>query len=505
MIRIVVDSRLRLRTDDVPEWVVERLKDAFTHRNPAYDKAKSMGYWVGNMQRFIQAWRMEGAVLSLPRGGSRVLKELLREGGVEFKFDVQVSDGCAVDYPDHRIVLEPFQREVVEAVMKRQNCIVESGTGSGKTTMAINLISKLGRSTIVMLWSGSLLKQWMERLVDELGMCPSDIGVIGLGKFDVKPLTLAMQQTFHSMIKRGDERLDFLYRYFGVYVGDELQRWGCDSMQACTDPFRAKYRVGLSADYTRNDHKEFLIRDLFGSVAMKVEQEELVRQGVVLDVGVRVVVSRFAAPWYRREFLDNGKPNPDHLNFKRLLDEMTRNEERNRLILDVVEEASKVGGVMVFSHRVEHCQVLDQGCVARGIQSGLMIGTSEWSHAFDVTKSGLKSGRLRVGVGTFESIGQAIDVPAVSRGVMATPVNNNRQRFGQVRGRMCRANRAGSSDAELWYVYDPEVFGLAPIRNLIRWNNDVKVRVGGRWVSGASYLKESKRGFDVGPQGSLDW
>jgi len=492
MTTVRVDNRLRFTAADVPEWMLERLKEQFTHSNPKYAAQQAMGYYVGNIPRFIQTWKLRGGEMSIPRGGAKRLRALLDEAGVECRYDVRVSDGTHAVFPSHKVVLEPFQERVVKGVLERQNCIVQSSTGSGKTCMGINLITKLQRTSLVMVWNGATLKQWHDRIVTELGMEKCDVGVIGAGKFQVRPLTLAMQQTIYSMLKRGDMRLGELFSYYGLFIADELQRWGADSMVACTEPFTARYRVGMSADFTRHDHREFLIRDVFGEVAVEVSTDELVEQGVVLDVTVRVVPSDFEADWYREEFLEDGTVNPRFQNFNALLDVMCSDQTRNRLLIEVIGEGSKAGGVLVFSHRVDHCQYLDNQCIAANIQSGLMIGGIQWSHAFDETKNGLMSRKLKVGIGTYGAIGQAIDVPAVSRGVVATPVNNNRQMFGQVRGRMCRANRAGSVDAELYYIWDRRVFGLKTLRNLMQWNKRVLVRDSDGWINARDYLARER-------------
>jgi superfamily II DNA or RNA helicase len=488
-----VDNRLRFQAADVPSWLLERLKDTFTHTNPKYAAQQAMGYYVGNLPRFIQTWEVRSGEVSLPRGGNKRFRELLVEADLTPSYDVRVSDGEPCGFPSHRITLEPFQQRVVDGVTARHNCLVQCATGSGKTTIAINLISRLQRTTIVMLWTGALLKQWQDRVVTELGMDKADVGVIGGGKFEPRPLTLAMQQTVHSMLKRGDQRLAPLFSYFGVFIADEVQRWGADSLIACTEPFSARYRVGLSADPTRHDHREFLIYDVFGDVATEVSTEQLVEDGVVLDVAVRVVLTDFRADWYREEFLEDGSRNPRYQDFNALLDAMCGDPARNAVVLGVIERGVKDGSVLVFSHRVEHCRQLDSLCVSRNIQSGLMIGGMAESRTFRDTKERLTDGRVRVGIGTYGAIGQGIDVPAVSRGVIATPVNNNRQKFGQARGRMARANRAGSIDAELWYALDHHVFGLRPLRNLMAWNKSVTVWDGGRWVDAKDYMANARR------------
>ena len=493
MLNVRVDNRLRFQAGDVPEWVVERLKEAFTHNNPEYQSKQAMGFYVGRVPRFIETWKLRAGEMSLPRGGAKRFRALLDEAGVAPRYEMRMSDGAPASFPAHRITLEPFQQRVVDGVLSRHNCLVQCSTGSGKTTMGINLISRLQRTTIVMLWTGALLKQWQDRIVAELGMSRRDVGIIGGGAYDPKPLTLAMQQTVYSMLKRGDQRVAELFSYFGLFIADEVQRWGADSLIACTEPFSARYRVGMSADASRHDRREFLIYDVFGGVATEVSTEQLVADGVVLDVAVRVVLTDFEADWYREEFLEDGSPNPHYQDFNALLDAMCADPERNAVVLDLIERGVKDGSVLVFSHRVEHCRLLDSLCLTRNIQSGLMIGGLAESRTFKDTKERLTDGRAKVGIGTYGAIGQGIDVPAVSRGVVATPVNNNRQKFGQARGRMARANRAGSADAELWYALDHKVFGLKPLRNLASWNKVVTVWVDGRWVDAREYLANARR------------
>ena len=502
-LRVIVDNRLRFGTAELPEWVVQRLKDAFTHRNPQHDKLKAMGKWPGKEPRFLTTWREDGSELSLPRGGTNRLRALLEEADIAPRFKLDVADGEEWDCPEHSLPnggkLAQFQLDAVEAVLKRQNCIVRSPTGSGKSSIGINLISRLRRTTIVMVWTGALLKQWQDRLLAELpGLDPSNIGILGLGKrAELRPITLAMQQTVYSILQHDPELMDEIRRYFGLFIGDELQRFAAKTLVESVDPFTARYRVGMSADERRVDGKEFLTYDVFGGIEVDVDQQTLVDMNFVLDVEVRVVPTDFEAPWYVEEYTPEGNRNPLQHDFVRLLDAMVHDDERNRVVQDTIAMAAREGGTLVFCHRVEHCQMLDRACVAMGVQSGLMLGGASWSSTFDETKRRLMEGSTRVGIGTFQAIGQAIDVPAVSRGVVATPVGSNRQLFGQVRGRMCRANRGGSDSAVVFVVWDRRVTGAKALRNLLAWNRKVSVLAGGKWMDGKAYLKELRSGIPM--------
>ena len=63
------------------------------------------------------------------------------------------------------------------------------------------------------------------------------------------------------------------------------------------DRFTARYRVGVSADERRKDGKEFLIRDLFGGVAVEVPKGEMVDKGIRFIREPKVAVYGTVAVW----------------------------------------------------------------------------------------------------------------------------------------------------------------------------------------------------------------
>lgn len=414
--------------------------------------------------------------------------------------------------------LVPVEVESVEYVGEREtfDLEVEGATAfiangmavhnSGKTTIAIAAMSRIGLTTLIVVWSGALLKQWHARLFKELpGLDPKDVGTMGMGrKARIRPITIAMQQSIYAALKRDDALARELRGYFGLVLCDELQKFAAPTMFGSVDPLASRYRVGFSADETRADGKEFLIYDLFGRVEVDISQEGLIALGFVHDVEVRVVPTGFRADWYveQKQAVMEGKATKGRwgrpqIDFTRLLEEMCGNEERNALVLRTIVDATEEGGALAISHRVEHCQELDRACVQQGIQSGLMLGTAKWMAAFESTREGLETGRLRVGIGTLQALGQAIDIPAVARGVLITPLVNNRQQFAQVRGRLCRPDRSGGSgkhDAALYVMWDQHVYGIRAVENLTHWNNRVVVLVGGnRWVPAREFIREHRR------------
>jgi superfamily II DNA or RNA helicase len=331
-----------------------------------------------------------------------------------------------------------------------------------------------GVPVLVVVWTGGLFEQWETRLMRELGLQSRDIGRVRGAERSIKPITIAMQQTLWRGMTPA-----FLDTW-GMVVCDEVQRAASKTFMDVLDKFPARYRIGISADETRADRKEFLVYDLFGDVAHEVSQDDLIDEGSVLDVECRVVPTEFRADWY---VAARASGTPD---FNRLLGEMAEDETRNALALDLVlAEVAAGNQVLVLSHRVEHCQRFDAALAARAVPCDLMLGGDEWKARFDATKRGLADGSLRVAAGTIQAIGTGIDLPAVGRGVLTTPIGSNRQLYGQVRGRLCRP---GKADAVLYVLWDRHVHGESALKFLARWNRTTVVRTpDGAWLDVSEY------------------
>ena len=471
MVRVVVDDRVRIRIADLAGLgsVASRLRRAFTHDNPQAGKQP-------DEPAQYETWREEDGCLALPRGlGMMRLREVLKAEGVSWTVE-DARTWCHPEpgFPDHLRTLRPYQVRLRDAGIERQNCLLHGATGSGKTTALYGAISRLKRRSLVMLWTKNLLTQWLDRAGEELGLSPSSVGIIQGGKERIAPITLAMQQTITSRFERGDRSL---VDAFDLVAVDEVQRGAAPTVFSAVDPFRARYRIGVSADHTRKDRKDFLIRDLFGEVAAEASEEETIAAGATVDVEIYLVPTAFRAPWYRYR-----------QDFNKLLEQMVADEARNAIALSIARQVVEQGEqALLFTHRVEHARAIDAKLVAMGVQSGVMVGGVKDEVAFDRAKSGIKAGTLRAATGTYQAIAQGLDLPSVSRGICITPVANNRQNLGQVRGRICRS-ADGKDYGRLYVLWDTHVYGKRPVENLSKWFRTVKVWDGSVWIEARQWL-----------------
>jgi superfamily II DNA or RNA helicase len=449
--RVTVDSRIRVLVADVGEEVATEIASLFEHRNPKRERLEQMRLVRFDRRkepRIIRTWIRDGRWLSLPRGGRARVLSVFERHGFRLRLTDQRTEGYApicdgFEWPAHRVTLFADQRQALEAVISRETSYIRSPTASGKSTTGIAMIARLKLPAIVIVWTGALLDQWRERFAAELGIDEVDIGFVQGGTRAIKPITVAMQQTI-ARIPVDDP----FFRFWGVVIADELARFSAPSLFACTDPFPARYRLGMSADERRADGKEFLAHDLFGERAIEIRRIDLVAEGRVRDVAIVLVPTGWSDPAIELAGAPADK-------YRVMLERMAESAERDSITIEIVrQELAKGEQVLVFSLRVEHCRKIVGRLASAGIAAGLMLGDKENRDELDRAVQGLRGGTVRVAVGTVQAIGTGVDLPRVGVGVVTMPIGGNPQLLGQVAGRLSRI-AGGVTAARCYYLADP--------------------------------------------------
>ncbi|MCI4370603.1 MAG: hypothetical protein L3J81_04655, partial [Thermoplasmata archaeon] len=312
---------------------------------------------------------------------------------------------------------------------------------------------------LIIVWTGALFDQWVERVRTEAGIDLRWVGKVRGSTRVYGPITVAMQQTIAKM-REGPlaRRHEDYFDRWGLVGADEVHRFGARTFVEAIDGFSARYRVGVSDRVRRKDRKDFLVSDEFGGIACDVTKEELVAKRRVIDVSIRVVPTGWR-PATGQEEADAllGARTVDRSDPKVVFDEMGGAEERTAVAVEAAARYAREGHqVLVFSLRRDHCREIDQRLAALGVRTGLLIGGEDFRTAFRETLAGLKGGSVRVGVGTVQAVGTGVDLPAVARGVVAMPIAGDVGQMRQVTGRLCRA--VVGKTAELTYLWDEAVW-----------------------------------------------
>ncbi len=160
----------------------------------------------------------------------------------------------------------PYQAEAVDVWWKRgQTGVVVLPTGAGKTFVAQLIMQKVGRSSLVVTPTLDLMHQWYSVLGASFDQ---EIGLIGGGEYDVKPLTVTTYDSAYL-------HLDRLGNRFGLIVFDECHHLPGESYALAAEACLAPFRLGLTATPERTDGQDHRYPRLIGPIVYRQEIKEL--------------------------------------------------------------------------------------------------------------------------------------------------------------------------------------------------------------------------------------
>lgn len=160
----------------------------------------------------------------------------------------------------------PFQDEALEAWnAERGRGVVVLPTGAGKSHVAVMAIDHKRRSTLVVVPTLDLVRQWYDLLRTTFGVA---VGVIGGGEYRVEPLTVTTYDSAYLHMENIGNR-------FGLVVFDECHHLPSESFALAAQQCLAPYRLGLTATPERADGRDALLGDLVGPVVFRKDIVEL--------------------------------------------------------------------------------------------------------------------------------------------------------------------------------------------------------------------------------------
>lgn len=202
-----------------------------------------------------------------PAGAYRETVLKLRDSGQPFKDRAARFEKLSLE---SRVAMEPrpYQTEALNA-WRREGLrgVVVLPTGAGKTAIAVRAIERTGRSTLVVVPTLALLKQWYSTLSDSFGVS-IPIGLLGGGYHEVTPLTITTYDSAYIHAERYGDR-------FALVVYDEVHHLPAEKYAVIAKMLLAPYSLGLTATPERPDNGHELLPELVGPVVYRRSPEDL--------------------------------------------------------------------------------------------------------------------------------------------------------------------------------------------------------------------------------------
>lgn len=251
-----------------------------------------------------------------------------------------------------------YQFEAAKAAIKAERGIIRVATGGGKTLIAGLIVNEIGKDAIIYVIGKDLLWQFHDFFTK---IFQQEIGVIGDGVVNIKPITVASVWTVGQAfgmkkVKRDEEEKDdeksvseqyyedirYQVAHVGVSIMDECHLGAAETIQRIGTAIRSRYTIGLSASPWRDDNADMLIESLFGKVVVNISASELIEQGFLTKPIIRFI----SVPEI------DGMPK----HYKQIYNTyISENKTRNDLIIKAAKSLVDQGFVtMVLFREIEH-------------------------------------------------------------------------------------------------------------------------------------------------------
>lgn len=421
---------------NLPPLHMAKIKTQLTRNNPAYWQAVTFGRSTASIPRTITLyWEIFGGI-AVPRGIK--LDSLLTACNADIH-------GLVINDQTHthpvsivsNIKPRPYQEDAIQKAIAAGGGVIVAPTGSGKTTMGIELAARLKQRCLILVKSLDLAKQWQGAIKQFTGL---DCGLIGGGKFkEGQEFTVALVQTLVKELISLD---------YGMVIVDECHNAPCAQSYAVINAQCARYRFGLSATPQRRDNLEFMLHAALGDVVARIEAEDVL--GAVLPV--QIVTHRYPL---------QGDPQ----SWTEFNASLAGNHDRNQFLTSISIKASRKTGTVILTSTIDHAERLGVIASTYGAVNALVLHGQLTPK--ERTERMLKAPDSPLIIGTLSLLSEGIDWPHVGAIVFASPVSASIDKDKAVANRLIqsigRARRPypGKNAAFIFDVIDVHPFGLA--------------------------------------------
>lgn len=373
-------------------------------QNAQRTKAFKEGRWDGKESLLFKSKK---GIYFFPAGMLDTARRVFKDFEVEYfvqdiKIDHVRKNYKPLDLKWTGLELRDYQLKAVTDIQNNEGGTICLPTGSGKTLIMLRLAYEYNLPFIVIVHTKELLYQW-ERTVREYfdGFTP---GLVGDGNNHFDKITIAMLQTVHQMIAKGDtSKFDFPVLFF-----DEMHRVAADTAYTVAMQINAPARIGSSATPARIDGKEKKLWAAMGEIKSRIPATELIERGLLAKP-----MFQFLTP--PATYISRGTKWHDAY-----LQGIVLNEGRNDLIIKKTKELSAEGlTVYVHVERIDHGQML-QGRLPGSV---FLSGTDNSTRRQLVLKE-FEAGKIKILVSTL--LREGVNIQSmncfVAAGGMKSPI-----------------------------------------------------------------------------------
>ena len=323
--------------------VRRELNEFFSFYAPGYKfmPAYRNKFWDGKIRLF------DGNKNTIYLGLLPYIKAFCKDRDYDLEFDdtLELSNECSLaEVEDFASTLNlPFkprdyQVEAVAHCIRENRSMILSPTASGKS-LIIYLLTQFYQEhkTLIIVPTVSLVTQMAGDFKDYGYKGDCKLITAGVDKHNIdERITVTTWQSVYKMPKAWFDQFD-------VVIGDEAHLFKAKSLTSImTKLTDCKYRFGFTGTLDGTETHKLVLEGLFGAVKNFVKTKDLIEQGTVADLKIKILVLKYAE--------ETAKLNKDN-KFQDEMDFIVRNEKRNKFITNLAKSLN--GNTLILFQYVE--------------------------------------------------------------------------------------------------------------------------------------------------------
>lgn len=454
-ITIVRSSGIYIPTKDLSAKAINHLKRLAAFKNPEFYAKLGMRLPVYNLPRIISCSEITDEYLILPRGCEDSAMDFLRENNVDVEIQDKANPGMPITVEFNGLLYPEQEQAIVELARHRCGTLYAT-TAFGKTVTAAAMIARKEVNTLILVHTKALLDQWRERLSEYLitDFQPEEQPK-GRGrrkKFQQFGALSSTENTLNGKIDIAllqscinDNEVKPFVREYGVVIVDECHHAPAVNFERVLREVNARYVYGLTATPIRKDGHQPIIFMQCGEIRYTSDAKaQLSKQSFR-----RLLIPRFTS---------HRNLNADGSNYAQILDELTENESRNKLILDdVAANLSEGRTPIILTARTAHVDILTEQCRKICPNVIRLVGNDSAKAKREVMSrlNDIPANELLIIVATGKYVGEGFDLPRLDTLMLALPVSW-KGLIAQYTGRLHR-NYPGKNETRIYDYIDLRV------------------------------------------------
>ena len=390
---IALNNVVSISLNGITTQLINFLKEELNFANTEFFIKKKIGRNTFGTERYFKFVEETENKVIVPRGFIGKLIRFCRENKIEHDFIDERKKKKEIPF-SFNTQLREYQQSVIETIARKDIGVIVAPPGSGKTIVALKIISEKQQPALIIVHRKQLVEQWTERIETFLGIPKNEIGKIGQGKNNIgKQITIAtIQSLSKELIKAEAENI---LTAFGTIIVDECHHIPAETFRNTIAKLQTFYLYGLTATPFRKYNDGKLIFIHLGEVIAEIKSSEI---STIQQAKIIIRNTELDVPF-------NSKTDK----FETLSKILVHDSARNKLILeDVINELKAGKRVVILTERKEHIDSLYQ-YLKQSFETITLSGEDSESSRSSKWKI-LKDGNYQVLITTGQFFGEGTDL-----------------------------------------------------------------------------------------------